>query len=328
LRLAAYRWINRFLKGDDAEVTEPEVPPFPDEELRAFPDELPADEINTKIDESFVPLAGAGNGTAGAGNGTAGAGNGTASVPYVAWREGLLERLRRLCFRAWPKAPTPSPSPDGRGGEGETNLAFGAEPRAGVVATEPPLECTFHYFPGKNGTTTRWLIVLNDDESEENLPDWARPLVGDDAAALFSPRGVGAGAWTEEPPYYVRRSLALLGQTVDSGRVWDVRTFAAQAAASDEAAVWQVAGRGQAGLIGAYAALFTPALQSVTVVDPPTSHHDGPIFLNVLRVLDLPVALGLLAPRPLRLRGADATAFADTVRLYELAGARERLRWE
>lgn len=308
LRLAAYRWINRFLKGDDAEVTEPEVPPFPAEELRVFPDELPPDEINTQIDESFVPV-------------------GQPSLPaspedYVTWRQNLLERLLQLCFRAWPAAPL---AQDEKAG---TGLVFGPQPFSGSVATDPPLECTFHYFPGPQGSSICWLIVLNEGESEESVPAWAQPLVGKDSAVLFSPRGLGTGAWTEEPPYYVRRSLALLGQTVDSGRVWDVRTFAEQATAANEAVTWQVAGRGRAGIIGAYAALFTSALQKVTVVEPPSSHQEGPIFLNVLRVLDIPVALGLLAPRPLTVQGADSTAFRDTVRLYQLAGAERQLRWE
>jgi len=311
LRLAAYRWINRFLKGQDSEVTEPEVPPFPEEELRVFPDELPPDEINTKIDESFVPV-------------------GRPALPespgeLAAWQEGLRERLRQFCFGAWPAVPDLAFL--GEGGEAGTGPVLGSQPLSGVVVTDPPLECRWRSLPGSEGSRVRWLIVLNDGESEESLPAWAQPLVGEDSVVLFSPRGVGAGAWSEEPPYYVRRSLALLGQTVDSGRVWDVWAFAERLAAADEAGTWQVAGRGQAGLIGAYAALFTPALQRITVVEPPASHREGPIFLNVLRVLDIPVALGLLAPRPLTVCGADPAAFPETVRLYQLAGAAGELRW-
>ena len=55
-------------------------------------------------------------------------------------------------------------------------------------------------------------------------------------------------------------------------------------------------GRGQAGILAAYAALFEPSIKEVVIIDPPTSHREGPIFLNVLRVLDIPEALGLLAP--------------------------------
>src|SRR4051812_23694243 len=56
LRLMAYRWINRFLKGDVSPVTEPDLPKIDGTKLRVFPDDFPPDEINTKIDETFVPL--------------------------------------------------------------------------------------------------------------------------------------------------------------------------------------------------------------------------------------------------------------------------------
>jgi hypothetical protein len=51
----------------------------------------------------------------------------------------------------------------------------------------------------------------------------------------------------------------------------------------------------------------------------------APQFLNVLRVCDVPDALGLIAPRPLTLVGAKQEAFAKTAAAYEAAGAREQL---
>ena len=51
----------------------------------------------------------------------------------------------------------------------------------------------------------------------------------------------------------------------------------------------------------------------------------GPPLLNVLRVLDVPDALGCLAPRRLVLVGAEAPAFDRTAALYRLAGAADRL---
>ena len=75
---------------------------------------------------------------------------------------------------------------------------------------------------------------------------------------------------------------------------------------------WRIAGSRQAGIIAAYAALFEPAVAEVMVVDPLASHRDGPIFLNVLRVLDVPAAIGLLAPRPADLdRGQGRRLVAD-----------------
>jgi hypothetical protein len=85
-------------------------------------------------------------------------------------------------------------------------------------------------------------------------------------------------------------------------------------------AKWIIAGRGQAGVIGAYAALLDERLGGIVVVDPPASHREGPIFLNVLRVLDVPEALGLLAPRPLSIYTSRPEAFSRTVAIYGVAG--------
>lgn len=59
---------------------------------------------------------------------------------------------------------------------------------------------------------------------------------------------------------------------------------------------FRLVGRGEAGISAADAALFGKSVQEVIIADPPASHRDGPHFLGVLRVLDIPEALGLLAP--------------------------------
>jgi hypothetical protein len=88
----------------------------------------------------------------------------------------------------------------------------------------------------------------------------------------------------------------------------------------------RIVGLGQAGIIAAYAALLNPgAVDEVVILDPPTSHRDGPHFLNVERVLDLPTALGLLAPDVrLTLVNAKDPAFDKTAAIYKLAGAADK----
>src|SRR5206468_2370747 len=115
------------------------------------------------------------------------------------------------------------------------------------------------------------------------------------------------------------------------GRVWDVAVVARRHPQSS--AHWRVAGEGQAGLIGAYAALYEPSIGEVVLVNPPASHQPrkqdepyGPALLNVLRVLDVPEALGCLAPRPLVLLGANDKAVDKTATLYRLAGASALLK--
>ncbi len=299
LRLAAFRWINRFLKGDDRPVTEPvKYPVIEGARLRAFPDKLPTDEINTKIDRLFVPKA-------------------EVTVPdgpkaLAALRTRLLRRMRETSFRAWPQT-FPSQT-----------IELGTEPVSGLFLSEPPIVVGYHYFPPKGRSKTCWLIVLDEGENPARVPRWAAEIVGDDAAIVLSPRGVGPTERTIEQPYYYRRALALLGRTLDSGRVWDVAAFVRNA--QRPGTTWKIVGKGRAGIIGAYAALFEPKVAEVVCVGPPASHESGPHFLSVLRVLDIPDALGLLAPRPLTLIGASARAFDKTAAYYRAAGAPHKLK--
>lgn len=305
LRLMAYRFMNRHLKGDNSDPVEPKPELFKPEELRAFPEDkdIPADQLNTKIDEILVPKA-------------------EVTVPsaedFPRFKDEMLEKLHEYCFRAWPeKYPDIVP-----------------EQAEKTIYTEPPVYARYEVVhPGGPGkfSGTCWVIVLNPDEAEEEVSDWAREIVGDDDPVfVLMPRGVGPTKWTtKNPPNYVERSLALLGRTVDSSRVWDVRVAAStldralRQKGTNDVAV-KVLGRGQAGIIAAYAALFEPAISEVIIVEPTESHMQGPHFLNVLRLLDIPDALGLLAPKKLTIYGAQENVFKKTATLYEIAGASDR----
>ena len=125
------------------------------------------------------------------------------------------------------------------------------------------------------------------------------------------------------------RRLACSG--VDEGRVWDVIAVVRLLEAlrrhveKERKPNWRVIGEGNAGVLAAYAALFEPDITEVVVINPPSSHHNGPVFLNVLRVVDIPEALGLLAPRKLTLINAKDKAFDRTVEIYKLAGAADKI---
>jgi hypothetical protein len=254
LRLMAYRWINRFLKGDDSPVTEPNLPKIEGKDLRAFPNELPSDEINTRIDEIFVPLA-------------------TKSLPttkseLAAWRERKLSELRRIVFHQLPdRGPATRSTPE-----------------------------------------SSWVAILHESESTDSRPEWLTKILSNGSTSA-----IGLPSLQDPAPYYIHRSLPLLGQTVDSMHLADVLHSSTTRAP-------KMIGHRQAGIIAAYAALFQTNIADVILVDPTTSHRDGPIFLNVLRVLDIPEALGLLAPRRLTIYTSHRTAFADTKKIYDLAG--------
>jgi hypothetical protein len=177
-----------------------------------------------------------------------------------------------------------------------------------------------------------FLALLNEDEAG-TTPDWVKRHASSHRfVVLCEPRGIGSTKWTRKNgPNYVERSHALLGRTVDAGRVWDViatARYLGGPVAGDPTIPVYVGGQGDAGLIAAYAAALDDSIAAVTLVDPPATHMDNsaPQLLNVLRVCDVPVALGLIAPRSLTLVDAKAEDFAVTQAAYAAAGAQDKLQ--
>ncbi len=294
LRRAIFEFFNRHLKGDAKAVTDPDMgltpdgkQPRPHAELRVFPEDrnIPADQLNTKIDETFVPAA---------------KGDLPTTAGFGAWRKGSLDRLRAATFGAWPSAS--------RGVF--THEAFSTEPGIEIEMSRPA--------PGNRG---EWIVVLNPSDPADRPPPWLEGLADASRTRLLKPRS----GWTRKnPPNTVERSMALLGMTADSARVWDVLASASSLGKLDGPV--RIIGSGQAGIIAAYAALYEPSIAGVTVVDPPSSHQEGPHFLGVLKVWDIPEALGALAPRPLTIVGGKKEAFDRTAELYRIAGASDKLQ--
>jgi len=92
----------------------------------------------------------------------------------------------------------------------------------------------------------------------------------------------------------------LLGQTLDGMRVWDVRR-AIQALhqidlLNDDVPVVLKGQRMTAGIV-LYASLFEPDIAELDLWHLPGSHRNGPVFLNVLRYMDIPQAVTMAVER-------------------------------
>ena len=88
LRVHTFTWFNRFLKGETPLIDKPAVPFFEWEQLKVF-DELPADSINMRIQETLTAKAS------------------PPSVPrspgqWAKQRTGWMNALREKSFRGWP----------------------------------------------------------------------------------------------------------------------------------------------------------------------------------------------------------------------------------
>jgi hypothetical protein len=295
LRIAVFKWINKHLKHDTSEVKDADFKELPGKELRVFPEEkdIPKDALNGKIDETFVAKA-------------------DVKLPkegnFAEWKTGLLKSLRANSFRSLPAEVPP--------------LQLKDDP-TGCYISESGIEVYF-----VKGPDSKTLIVA-DQHTPEHLEKGIQGVLEDPKTKnpwVLFPRGVLYNEWTRKsPPNYVERAHALVGRTVEEGRVWDI-IAAIKYLQNEKKAPDRVVGVGPAGILLAYAALLEPSIKEVVIVDPPMSHRDGPIFLNVLRVLDIPDALGLLAPRRLKLINAKDKAFDRTAEIYRLAGAADKLQ--
>ena len=324
LRQGIFRFLNLHLQNDPRQVTDSEVdivtglnrrPIYPIEpgRLRVFATDadLPTDQVNSRVDESFVPLGQAGEPPAG---------------EYESWRKVLLGELRRVSFGALPARIEPAKKEQALpAGHEWLTTEPGIQVHVQFAAESPPADCD------------RVLLAVAGEQEGEGLPAWLREIAGErDLVCVCRPRGVGETRWTRKnPPNTVERSHVLLGRTVDTGRIWDLAAAARYVRDSDRLGpaagrlpVW-VAGAGGAGLVAVYAALWEADIAGAIILDPPLSHQDqaAPRVLNVLRVCDVPQVLGLLAPRPLTVVGTPREMLATTQAIYDAAGAGPRLHF-
>ena len=133
---------------------------------------------------------------------------------FDAWKQGLLTELRRVTFRCLPeRIPAALVIGQAAGPVAELQTEPGIKVRLSRVAR-----------PESNEAPVRVLLGISRGEEGSTDRDWAR-TVSQKGEALFliEPRGIGETRWTRKnPPNYVERSEALLGRTVDTGRVRDV----------------------------------------------------------------------------------------------------------
>jgi hypothetical protein len=290
LQLPVFRWFNRFLKGQDPLIEMAARSFFPPEQLRVF-DKLPEDQVNTRIEESFVPKASPPAPPA-------------SPAERIRLQAEYLGALREKVFAGWPEEPgLVNPALNGHSAENGLrykSYTFDSQPDVNLrlwVVQDPKVK-----------RPEKVLLTVLDAESWTNSPAnhlWLGGGTPEAAAALrqemqtsklalafFAPRLVGPSKRLSDPKKatQVRRCYMLLGQTLDSMRVWDIRRAAQAVKGLPEFKHTPlcVCAKGQMGVNAAYAALFEPEIQTLKLEALPASQAEGPDYLNVLKVWDLP----------------------------------------
>jgi cephalosporin-C deacetylase-like acetyl esterase len=345
LQEATLRWFDRHLKKADRPVEVPLPRLLEPEDLKVFT-RLPEDQRNTTIHETFVPKA-------------------QPPLPgsrqqwqtmMAQWQEALKAKV----FRGWPQQP-PALEPT-LVAESEAEgvrlsiWEFTSQPairlRLYVVAPvvdQLPSRVELHVVdePGWR----RWVAALRCAFEEQLLPeaqvDDAVELPAADLTAFqslqqnlrennlwmmaFPPRGIGPSAWNpaERKRVQIERRFMLVGQTSDGMRVWDVcrATELLRRMPSIKEVPLTLVGQGPMGVVGLYAAIFQPGVARLEVIQPPTEHRQGPIFLNVERFLDVPQAVAMAADRiPVTLRTTDEKAWDYPQKVLALLGRADHLK--
>jgi dienelactone hydrolase len=308
LRVHAFQWMNRHLKGEEPLIAVPAEKLLEPAQVRVFA-ELPDDEINTRIHETFVPAA--------------------AALPmpdnaeeWAALREQWMTALREQVFGGWPDEEQVPPL--------DLEQTFTADKdgmRLSVYeyTSQRPYRLSMYVLSNPAGDLQpeqtvhlqvfgeqRWNDAVSllrglfpEFEAESGIEpsaatDFFRNIVQASrkptAWVFLVPRGVGPTAWVdnEKERIHLQRRFVLLGQTLDGMRAWDIlrglqalrelpngRSIEVSGEASGVAAGWLLT-----------ASVFADNVSNLALDD----HQSGEaVFLNIDRVLPAGALLILAA---------------------------------
>jgi dienelactone hydrolase len=356
LNTGAFNWLNRWLKGADRMdlIDEPARKAHPPRDLKVFA-ELPKDEKVTTVDESFVPAFDKTTKPPTAAEWPVLRDRWMEALRrdcFRAWPEhaiGEVGTARRaiaeqgtLGERSLPPESLPK-SQFTEQGILLTKVDFTSEP-------EMPLTLWLLHRADVKPEDLE-LVVLNalDDDGWREFRDLAAGAFGEQfpgakpdaksfaeerkmllgtkwAMAYVCPRGAGPTSWAALSPTkqtHLRRRLLLLGESLESGQVWDIRQAAAALRSLPgfgQTPLWLQAQKTMAANT-LYASLFIPDVKRLDLHALPSSQKDGPIYLNVLRHLDLPQAAALAAERStLAIYTTDSSAWSYAIETANALG--------
>ncbi|HEU0006528.1 MAG TPA: acetylxylan esterase [Terriglobia bacterium] len=309
LREQALRWFDRYLMQVPNRpidlTTDTETP----ERLAVFAGSPPPQALNFRVHELLtanpspdVPKSAAG---------------------WAARRQALLEKLNNRVFRAF---PTNLPKP-----EAPTLGSESAGFREWTLVSEPGVRVRgLLRSPAGRGSSRLPTVVYiaSEGEDEESIRRTLMQVLNDEKLLLIMfPRGVDEVPWRRTVQRDVLRNAMHLGRSLDSMRLWDVMRSVAALKQQPNADPQRITllGRGISGVLGLYAAIFDESVAQVVLLEPPVSHRQGPIFLNILRYTDLPEAAALLAPRRLIFFGRIPNGYQATQAVYRLLNKPENI---
>lgn len=283
------------------------------DELRAYVDGPPPDDITTRISETFIH------------NAAAPLIDGRDSL--AAFKRKIIALLKEKSFAYFPEEQAPL----------DWRVEFQDEERESTrivsFVSEPgyrlKVDLRNRFAEGEQKPV---LLVLNSPhEARWDASGFASRTPEDWNRAFFAARGIGETAWGDEMQWHVRRAALWAGRTITSMRVYDVlrclETMRRQPAVDGDHIA--IAARGAMCVTALYAALLDGKVDTVLLSDPPET-FDAPgaedgrdesiEILNGLRIADLPQAAAALAPTRLAFIGDQPEAYQWTEQALNAAG--------
>ncbi|MCA9136179.1 MAG: acetylxylan esterase [Planctomycetales bacterium] len=291
LRIAAFRWMNRFLRNDTELIEMAAKPLFEKHELKVF-DEIPEDERVTTIQETFVPTVQAGD----------------LDVDSTGQVDALKENLASKVFRGWPAEAEPLDVKDVTGspakGSGRV-IEFTSQSPFRLKAfvfqkgsdddANSPLTITVLDHAGWDAIAPGLAVLFPTHVTgvQPNV-ELARELeqrAGEGTIAFIVPRGVGPTKWSddERTQTHIRRRFMLLGQTLAGMQIYDVKRAieALQQTPGLKIRSLTLTGDGEAAFWAAYASLFSDGIDATPLTNLPKDNRHAPDLLNVSRFVEL-----------------------------------------
>jgi len=192
-----------------------------------------------------------------------------------------------------------------------------------------PVRVLLRHAAKAGGRQPGLLYVASDGEDPQAIDDLLRGVrvPYDWASMVVFPRGVGEIPWNKTFWRRTLRNAMVAGESVDSMRLADIIVALEALRSQENVDPGQIVilGKGISGALGLYAAILVQRIQQVMMIDPPATHVEGPIFLNILRYTDLPEAAALIAPRSLKFYMRLPEAYNYTRHIYQLYGMPDRL---
>lgn len=316
LLLESRQWMQRWLKNDSTPLPLEEKPVLRAED----PDDLkvlvtpPLDAINDRIHDRFINLPRPAMWSSRAG--------------FEKRRSELLAALRAKVFGWFPKEPMSfEAQATGNSGGWSTRYAHFKEV---TIVSEPGVRIRLQLHTPKAAPAPLPLLIqvkrpgdsIYSSDFDERLPLFARASI-----LVIAPRFADQSMTASEHAD-VERTAAWSGRTIASMQVWDTLRAIAWAIDEEKIEARRVAlfGRGDAGVVALYAALFDNRVTSLVLAEPPASHWQRPALLNILRLTDIPEALAAMAPREVAFLREMPPGFEVTRKLSERAHVGGKLR--